>query len=1072
MRPFFSWKRSRRPSRMALAVEALEDRRQPATLVAPDLLSQSDTGFSSFDNLTRNALPMFAGTTTSSTGAQISLLIDDAPVAAFPVKRVGGSSFRLQPTAPLAEGSHVARFYDSQTQTLSSALAFNVDASPPPVPPAPQLVSSVDAAHLVVAVRGVAGDRVHLFIAGHDMATTQATGSPQNVSVDITGLGLDPFMPFVVTLVAEDAAGNRSEASGGLSVTLQTAPPPPPTDLRLDAASDTGVDDHDGITAETTLSFSGTALPGQKITLFVDGTAGNSQVAGADGTFLISSGLLAAGAHEAWVTAANGNGPAGDASSHVTVTIDTTPPVISDIAIEPSNVSPNNDGANDKALFHFTLSESAYVAVYFLDSENFNLGEIPLGVIDAGLQEFDLDVPEFTEGAYTIIVVASDVADNVGDFAQVPFTVDLTPSPAPTFALAAGQDSGISATDRLTNVSAPQFVGVSEPGTTIELRDGATTLGTALAAADGTWSLAALLGDGDHLLSAIARDPAGNATVGDQWTITIDATPPAVDAGADRTGMEGTPVTLTAPVSDAHAIVEETWSLASSSNGASMPNVQGPSLTFTPSAAGVYVFRHAAKDAAGNVGEDAVTLTVQGAAPILQVTWPSGVNLGAPFVVDLGVTGNGVDGWSISWGDGAHDDLPGAATSAAHVYEAAGSYTPTVAALFGTQILPASGSPVVVQAVQAPTNQAPTLTNLIANAPDAAEDASSPDGVTIAALASSLGILDSPGSLAGLAITSADSTHGAWQYALDGATWSPLGAVSDALARLLAADDETRIRFLPAADWSGGANLTARAWDQSDHRANGTQGNSEGAGSFSNESATIKFTVTAVNDAPVLALPQTPTVYRNTEMNIGAGLSLSDIDSTRLRITISIDEGVIIIPSTQGLTFATGSGTPNLTLDGPADVLNTRLAALIYRPTPGYIGPVTIGFSATDLGLGGGAGGAGVATGTLAFDVVNRPPQIVGTPSFTMNANTTLNVTAPGLAGAFVDLDRDAFTIALASPPPVGVIVVNPDGGFRYTPPPNFIGTVTFAVRAYDGIDTSPLLWVTIQVKSVYGLRR
>src|SRR5882724_10266994 len=148
MRPFFSWRRSRRapvrPARARLAVESLEDRRTPATIVAPDLLSQYDTGVSAFDNLTHNAQPSFAGTTTSSTAVQIALVIDNISVASFAVKRVGGSSFTLQPATPLAEGSHVARFYDSQTKALSIALSFTVDVTSPSAPAAPTLVDSDD----------------------------------------------------------------------------------------------------------------------------------------------------------------------------------------------------------------------------------------------------------------------------------------------------------------------------------------------------------------------------------------------------------------------------------------------------------------------------------------------------------------------------------------------------------------------------------------------------------------------------------------------------------------------------------------------------------------------------------------------------------------------------------------------------------------------------------------------------------------------------------------------------------------------------------------------------------------
>ena len=139
MRSFFKWRTSPTPparsSRVRLAVEALEDRRQPATLIAPDLLSQFDTGASAFDNVTRSSQLRFAGTTSSSAGADIALVIDNAVAAWFHVNHSGGSMFSLPVAAPLAGGNHVARYYDSSTQAFSNALAFTVDLTPPDAPP-------------------------------------------------------------------------------------------------------------------------------------------------------------------------------------------------------------------------------------------------------------------------------------------------------------------------------------------------------------------------------------------------------------------------------------------------------------------------------------------------------------------------------------------------------------------------------------------------------------------------------------------------------------------------------------------------------------------------------------------------------------------------------------------------------------------------------------------------------------------------------------------------------------------------------------------------------------------------
>jgi len=67
----------------------------------------------------------------------------------------------------------------------------------------------------------------------------------------------------------------------------------------------------------------------------------------------------------------------------------------------------------------------------------------------------------------------------------------------------------------------------------------------------------------------------------------------------------------------------------------------------------------------------------------------------------------------------------------------------------------------------------------------------------------------------GIAIVAADTSHGSWQFSIDGGTtWLALGSVSNGSARLLDAD--ARIRFVPSMLYSGTVTnaITFRAWDQ------------------------------------------------------------------------------------------------------------------------------------------------------------------------------------------------------------------------------------------------------------------
>ena len=75
------------------------------------------------------------------------------------------------------------------------------------------------------------------------------------------------------------------------------------------------------------------------------------------------------------------------------------------------------------------------------------------------------------------------------------------------------------------------------------------------------------------------------------------------------------------------------------------------------------------------------------------------------------------------------------------------------------------------------------------------------------------------------AITAVDDTNGTWQYTTDsGGLWTDFASVSESTARLLAADANTYVRFVPDADWNGTVinGITFRAWDQTSGTAGGT----------------------------------------------------------------------------------------------------------------------------------------------------------------------------------------------------------------------------------------------------------
>ena len=103
------------------------------------------------------------------------------------------------------------------------------------------------------------------------------------------------------------------------------------------------------------------------------------------------------------------------------------------------------------------------------------------------------------------------------------------------------------------------------------------------------------------------------------------------------------------------------------------------------------------------------------------------------------------------------------------------------------------------------TSGSPLLTSVLPSVVD-------PTGSTVANLVG-LSITDpDTGALFGIAITSATTSLGTWQYSLNGTTWIDVGVVSAKSALLLRAEDH--VRLLPSAGKRGTAAFSYRAWDQ------------------------------------------------------------------------------------------------------------------------------------------------------------------------------------------------------------------------------------------------------------------
>ena len=102
---------------------------------------------------------------------------------------------------------------------------------------------------------------------------------------------------------------------------------------------------------------------------------------------------------------------------------------------------------------------------------------------------------------------------------------------------------------------------------------------------------------------------------------------------------------------------------------------------------------------------------------------------------------------------------------------------------------------------------------------------------------------------------------------------------------------------------------------------------------------------------------------------------------------------------------------------------------------------------------------------TATFNL-NQPP-VAADDAYSVNEDTTLAVTAPGVLANDTDADGNPLTAVLVSGPSSGTLTLNSNGSFTYTPAANFNGTVSFTYKANDGFADSNIATVSITVTPV-----
>lgn len=132
-----------------------------------------------------------------------------------------------------------------------------------------------------------------------------------------------------------------------------------------------------------------------------------------------------------------------------------------------------------------------------------------------------------------------------------------------------------------------------------------------------------------------------------------------------------------------------------------------------------------------------------------------------------------------------------------------------------------------------------------------------------------------------------------------------------------------------------------------------------------------------------------------------------------------------------------------------------------YFPNPQFSGVDTFTYHAND-----GTADSDPATVRITVLGVNDGP-VANADTYTTDEDRALEIAAPGVLNNDQDAEDDLLRAVLLALPAHGVLNLNSDGSFLYTPDPNYSGADQFTYRAYDAFYGSAAATVTISVRPV-----
>ncbi|WP_171853603.1 Ig-like domain-containing protein [Enterobacter hormaechei] len=550
-------------------IQIIVDTTPPAR---PDRVDAEDntgpiTGQLKGGDVTDETRPVFSG--KGEPGDTVTIYDGDEVLGSTVIDDEGNWS--LKPEKALGEGDHSITVTQTDkagnTSDPSEALEFEVDTTAPDASADVLKITAVaddvgdrqgnvasgeitDDSKPLISGIGEAGNTVYVY-------TTDASGKHLIGSAVVGSDGtwsLTPETPLTeglnqLTLETQDPAGNRvagDAPSYDINLLIPISTQPSINSVVDNSEPHVGPLQKGDATNDTTPTLRGSAAPGDIVSILDNGKVIGSVTADSNGKWTFTpDAALADGKHTFTVTATDAAGNSRTSGSFPIV-IDTAAPspaeniVINDNVGDKQGPVGSGDTTDDQSP---TLSGEAepgsVVDIYDNDEK---IGSVI--VDDEGKWSYTPDKP-LDKGDHEITTTVTDPSGNTSEPSPgISFTVDPDPNQVTVGEVVDDQGPivGNLKPGTVTDDVRPELSGKGKPGSTVTIKDGDDVLGSTVVDPDGNWTFTPEqdLADGNHSLTVVSKDPAGNEVTSPSFDITVDATAPEKPVLGSATDDVGT----------------------------------------------------------------------------------------------------------------------------------------------------------------------------------------------------------------------------------------------------------------------------------------------------------------------------------------------------------------------------------------------------------------------------------------------------------------------------------------------------------------------------------------------------